>query len=134
MLKGCLVFLENVTTKETEDKSEKNRLEDVPIVQDFPDVFPEDLPGLPPTRQVEFQIDLIPSVAPVAQAPYRLAPSKMKELSESGYHQKDRKPSQNDKTEHGMEKTVQNQVTKVQQVKDRDQIQIESAVKTVAGT
>ncbi|GJT70399.1 putative reverse transcriptase domain-containing protein [Tanacetum coccineum] len=43
--------------------------------------FPEDLPGLPPTRQVEFQIDLIPGVAPVAQAPYRLAPSEMKELS-----------------------------------------------------
>ncbi|GJR73744.1 putative reverse transcriptase domain-containing protein [Tanacetum coccineum] len=49
---------------------------------DFPDVFPEDLPGLPPTRQVEFQIDLIPGAAPVARAPYRLAPSEMKELSE----------------------------------------------------
>ncbi|GJR68210.1 putative reverse transcriptase domain-containing protein [Tanacetum coccineum] len=82
MLKGCPVFLANVNTKETEDKSEKKRLEDVPIVQDFPDVFPEDLPGLPPTRQVEFQIDLIPGVAPVARAPYRLAPSEMKELSE----------------------------------------------------
>ncbi|GJR07769.1 putative reverse transcriptase domain-containing protein [Tanacetum coccineum] len=45
-------------------------------------LFPEDLPGLPPTRQVEFQIDLIPGAAPVARAPYRLAPSKMKELSE----------------------------------------------------
>ncbi|GKG11281.1 hypothetical protein Tco_0342681, partial [Tanacetum coccineum] len=44
--------------------------------------FPEDLPGLPLTRQVEFQIDLIPGVALIAQAPYRLAPSKMKELSE----------------------------------------------------
>ncbi|GJT27418.1 hypothetical protein Tco_0907693 [Tanacetum coccineum] len=50
-----------------EDKSEKKRLEDVPIVQDFPEVFPEDLPGLPPTRQVEFQIDLVPSAAPVAR-------------------------------------------------------------------
>ncbi|GJZ00234.1 putative reverse transcriptase domain-containing protein [Tanacetum coccineum] len=67
---------------ETEDKSEKKRLEDVPIVRDFPDVFPEDLSGLPPTRQVEFQIDLIPGAAPVARAPYRLAPSEMKELSE----------------------------------------------------
>ncbi|GKA30766.1 putative reverse transcriptase domain-containing protein [Tanacetum coccineum] len=76
------VFLANVNTKETEDKSEKKRLEDVPIVRDFPDVFPEDLPGLPPTRQVEFQIDLIPGAAPVARAPYRLAPSEMKELSE----------------------------------------------------
>ncbi|GJZ68199.1 putative reverse transcriptase domain-containing protein [Tanacetum coccineum] len=52
-----------------EDKSGEKRLEDVPIVQDFP----EDLPSLPPTRQVEFQIDLIPGVAPVARAPYRLA-------------------------------------------------------------
>ncbi|GJV08048.1 putative reverse transcriptase domain-containing protein [Tanacetum coccineum] len=82
MLKGCLIFLAHVTTKETEDKSEKKRLEDVPIVQDFPEVFPEDLSGLPPTRQVEFQIDLIPGAAPVARAPYRLAPSEMKELSD----------------------------------------------------
>ncbi|GJT22978.1 putative reverse transcriptase domain-containing protein [Tanacetum coccineum] len=82
MLKGCPVFLAHVTTNEVEDKSEKKRLEDVPIVRDFPKVFPEDLPGLPPTRQVEFQIDLVPGAAPVARAPYRLAPSEMKELSE----------------------------------------------------
>ncbi|GKE03882.1 putative reverse transcriptase domain-containing protein, partial [Tanacetum coccineum] len=48
----------------------------------FPEVFLEDLSGLPPTRPVEFQIDLIPGATPVARAPYRLAPSKMKELSE----------------------------------------------------
>nr|GEZ81205.1 putative reverse transcriptase domain-containing protein [Tanacetum cinerariifolium] len=65
-----------------EGKSEKKRLENVPIVRDFPKVFPEDLPGLPPTRQVVFQIDLIPGAAPVARAPYRLAPPEMKELSE----------------------------------------------------
>ncbi|GKA12054.1 putative reverse transcriptase domain-containing protein, partial [Tanacetum coccineum] len=82
MLKGCPIFLAHVTTKETEDKSEKKRLEDVLIVRDFPKVFPEDLPGLPSTRQVEFQIDLIPSAAPVARPPYRLAPSEMKELSD----------------------------------------------------
>ncbi|GKB84714.1 putative reverse transcriptase domain-containing protein [Tanacetum coccineum] len=76
------IFLAHDTTKETEDKSEEKRLEDVPIVRDFPEVFPNDLPSLPSTRQVEFQIDLIPGVAPVARAPYRLAPSKMKELSE----------------------------------------------------
>nr|GEV74121.1 putative reverse transcriptase domain-containing protein [Tanacetum cinerariifolium] len=45
------------------------------------EVFPEDLPGVPLTRQVEFQIDLVPGVAPVTRAPYRLAPSEMKELS-----------------------------------------------------
>ncbi|GJQ97195.1 putative reverse transcriptase domain-containing protein [Tanacetum coccineum] len=62
-------------------KSKEKRLEDVPTVRDFPEVFPEDLPGLPPIRQVEFQIDLVPGAAPVARAPYRLAPSKMEELS-----------------------------------------------------
>ncbi|GKE71803.1 hypothetical protein Tco_1529875 [Tanacetum coccineum] len=82
LLKGCPIFLAHVTTKEIEDKSEKKRLEDVLIVRDFLEVFPEDLPGLPLTQQVEFQIDLIPGAAPVAQAPYRLAPSKMKELLE----------------------------------------------------
>nr|GEX20680.1 putative reverse transcriptase domain-containing protein [Tanacetum cinerariifolium] len=52
------------------------------VVTDFPEVFPEDLSGIPPTRQVEFQINLIPGVAPVVRAPYRLAPSEMKELSD----------------------------------------------------
>ncbi|GJX27927.1 putative reverse transcriptase domain-containing protein [Tanacetum coccineum] len=82
LLKGHHVFLANITSKETEDRSGEKRLEDVPIVQDFPEVFPEELPGLPPTRQVEFQIDLMPGAAPVARAPYRLAPSEMKELLE----------------------------------------------------
>ncbi|GJV67766.1 putative reverse transcriptase domain-containing protein [Tanacetum coccineum] len=79
--KGCPIFLAQVTKKETEDKSEEKRLEDVPTVRDFLEVFPEDLPGLPPTRQVEFQIDLVHGAAPVARAPYRLAPSEMQELS-----------------------------------------------------
>nr|GEY30087.1 hypothetical protein [Tanacetum cinerariifolium] len=80
MLKGCHVFLAHVTTKKTKDKSEKKHLEDLPIVRDFLEVFPEDFPSLPPTRQVEFIIDLIPGAAPIAWAPYRLAPSEMKEL------------------------------------------------------
>ncbi|GJW70342.1 putative reverse transcriptase domain-containing protein [Tanacetum coccineum] len=82
LLKGHHIFLAHVTTEETEDKSGEKRLEDVPIVRNFPKVFPEELPGLPPTRQVEFQIDLIPGAVPVARAPYRLAPSEIKELSE----------------------------------------------------
>ncbi|GJY28688.1 putative reverse transcriptase domain-containing protein, partial [Tanacetum coccineum] len=61
LLKGCDVFLAHITTKEAKDKSEGKRLEDVPIVRDFPKVFPEDLP---------------------ARAPYRLTPSEMKELAE----------------------------------------------------
>ncbi|GJZ44381.1 hypothetical protein Tco_0591636 [Tanacetum coccineum] len=79
LLEGCPIFLAQVTMKKAEDKSKEKQLEEVPIVQDFPEVFPEDLPGIPPTRQVEFQIDLIPGAAPVARAPYRLAPSEMKD-------------------------------------------------------
>ncbi|GKC79209.1 putative reverse transcriptase domain-containing protein [Tanacetum coccineum] len=80
--RGCDVFLAHITTKEAKDKSEGKRLEDVPIVRDFPKVFPEDLSGIPPARQVEFQIELVPGAAPIARAPYRLAPSEMKELVE----------------------------------------------------
>ncbi|GKG35237.1 hypothetical protein Tco_0440391, partial [Tanacetum coccineum] len=54
MRKGYNVFLAHVTTKKTEDKLEGKRLEDIPIIQDFLKVFPEDLPSLSPTRQVEF--------------------------------------------------------------------------------
>ncbi|GKA63011.1 putative reverse transcriptase domain-containing protein [Tanacetum coccineum] len=75
--KGCELFLAQVTEQELKEK----RLEDVPVIRDFPEVFPDELPGLPPPRQVEFRIDLIPGAAPVARAPYRLAPSEMKELS-----------------------------------------------------
>ncbi|GKE20701.1 putative reverse transcriptase domain-containing protein [Tanacetum coccineum] len=78
MLKNCHVFLAHVTTKKTKDKSEDKRLEDVLIIQDFPKVFPKELPGFQLTRQVEFQIDLIPGAAPIGRAPYRLAPSEMK--------------------------------------------------------
>nr|GEY04737.1 reverse transcriptase domain-containing protein [Tanacetum cinerariifolium] len=75
LLKGCLVFLSHITTKKAGHKLEKKRLEDVPIVRDFPEVFLEDLSGIPPNRQVEFQIDLIPGATPVARASYRLVPS-----------------------------------------------------------
>ncbi|GKC82127.1 putative reverse transcriptase domain-containing protein [Tanacetum coccineum] len=64
--RGCPIFLAQVTKKETGDKSEEKRLEDVPTVRDFSEVFPEDLPGLPQMRQVEFQIDLVPGAAPGA--------------------------------------------------------------------
>ncbi|GKD62631.1 putative reverse transcriptase domain-containing protein [Tanacetum coccineum] len=74
--RGCHLFLAHVTEK----KSKEKRLEDVPIIHDFPEVFPDDLSRLPPPRQVEFRIDLIPGAAPIARAPYRLAPSEMREL------------------------------------------------------
>ncbi|GKD40370.1 putative reverse transcriptase domain-containing protein, partial [Tanacetum coccineum] len=63
-----------------EKKSDEKRLKDIPVVREFSEVFPKNLPGLPLVRQVEFQIDLIPGAAPVARSPYRLAPSEMQEL------------------------------------------------------
>nr|GFC00339.1 putative reverse transcriptase domain-containing protein [Tanacetum cinerariifolium] len=71
-----------ISAKKKEDRSEGKQLKDVPVVQNYPEVFPKDLRGLPPARPVEFQTDLIPGATPVARAPYRLAPSEMKELSE----------------------------------------------------
>ncbi|GJT83076.1 putative reverse transcriptase domain-containing protein [Tanacetum coccineum] len=79
--KGCQAFLVQMMKKEETEASEK-QIEDVPVVRDFPEVFPEDLSGLPPTRQVEFHIELIPGAAPISRAPYRLAPTEMKELAE----------------------------------------------------
>ncbi|GKF69109.1 hypothetical protein Tco_0202166 [Tanacetum coccineum] len=64
-----------------EKKSDEKQLEDIPVVREFLEVFPEDLPGLPLIRQVEFQINLIPGGTPIARAPYRLAPSEMRKLS-----------------------------------------------------
>nr|GEZ66736.1 putative reverse transcriptase domain-containing protein [Tanacetum cinerariifolium] len=75
--KGSQLLVAHVTEKEPQEK----RIEDVPVIRDFPEVFPDDLPGLPPPRQVEFRIDLAPGAALVARAPYRLAPSEMKELA-----------------------------------------------------
>ncbi|XP_074301042.1 uncharacterized protein LOC141632391 [Silene latifolia] len=54
--------------------------DDVPIVCEYPDVFPDELPGIPPERDVEFSIDLVPGTGPIAKAPYRMAPSELKEL------------------------------------------------------
>ncbi|KAL8098450.1 hypothetical protein AgCh_031270 [Apium graveolens] len=56
-------------------------MEDIPIVHKFPDVFPDELPGLPPDRQIEFEINLAPGTEPVSKAPYRMAPAEMKELA-----------------------------------------------------
>ncbi|KAI3702277.1 hypothetical protein L6452_28010 [Arctium lappa] len=76
LAKGYSSFLAYVI----DAKSEKKTLEDVEVVQDYPDVFPEDLPGLPPERQVEFQIDLTPGSALIAHAPYRLASTEMQKI------------------------------------------------------
>ena len=63
-----------------EEGKEGRKIEDVEIVREFPDVFPDNLPGLPPDRQLEFTIDLEPGSAPVSKAPYRMAPKELEEL------------------------------------------------------
>ena len=55
-------------------------LEDIPVVRDFPDVFPEELLGMPPDRAVEFIVDLKPGTAPISRRPYRMAPHELAEL------------------------------------------------------
>ncbi|KAI3735110.1 hypothetical protein L6452_14598 [Arctium lappa] len=76
LVKGCVGFLAYVI----DAKKEKKGLESVPVVSDYPEVFLEDLTTLPHGRQVEFRIDLVPGAAPIARAPYRLAPVEMKEM------------------------------------------------------
>ena len=53
---------------------------DVRIVREFPEVFPDDLPGLPPTREIDFTIELVPGTEPISKAPYRMEPTELKEL------------------------------------------------------
>nr|GEU85506.1 hypothetical protein [Tanacetum cinerariifolium] len=75
--RGCHLFLAHVTEK----KSKEKRLEDVPVIRNFPKVFLEELPGLPSPRQVEFRIDLVPKATPVERTPYRLTLFELRELS-----------------------------------------------------
>ena len=57
-----------------------SRLEDIPVVREFSDVFPKDLPGIPPDREIDFKIKLTPGTEPISKAPYRMAPLELKEL------------------------------------------------------
>ncbi|KAJ9567411.1 hypothetical protein OSB04_003377 [Centaurea solstitialis] len=72
-----MAFMAHVVDREVKEK----QIQDFPVVREFPEVFPEELPGLPPQRQVGFHIDLVPGAGPTAKSPYRLTPSEMQELS-----------------------------------------------------
>ena len=61
-------------------RQEGTRLEDISIIKEFLDVFPDDISGLPPDREVEFTIDLIPETEPISIPPYRMAPAELREL------------------------------------------------------
>ena len=63
-------------------EADKGTVDRVPVVCEFPDVFPEELPGLPPDREIEFYIDVVPSTDPISMPPYIMAPAELKELNE----------------------------------------------------
>ena len=79
--KGFLVQLpHDITIHNIANATLAKAIEDIPVVHEFPDVFPNDLPGLPPDRDVEFKIELIPGTAPISQRPYRMPPNELAEL------------------------------------------------------
>nr|GFD26188.1 putative reverse transcriptase domain-containing protein [Tanacetum cinerariifolium] len=75
---GCEGFLATIH----DTTSDVPSIQDQPIVSEFPDVFPDELPGIPPVREVEFSIELIPGAEPISKAPYRMAPIELKELKD----------------------------------------------------
>nr|GFC93381.1 putative reverse transcriptase domain-containing protein [Tanacetum cinerariifolium] len=75
---GCQGFLASVMDTSLESPN----IENLSVVREFPDVFPDELPGLPPARKIEFGIELIPGAEPISKASYRMAPVELKELKE----------------------------------------------------
>ena len=76
--RGCRGYLTVVRDVE----ADKGAVEKVPVVCEFSDVFPEEFPGLPPVREIEFCIDVVPGIDPISMPPYRMAPAELKELNE----------------------------------------------------
>ena len=74
--KGCEAFLALVL----DSKRDQIELENILVVKDFSDVFPKELPGIPPIREVDLSIEILPGIAPTFRAPYRMAPTELKEL------------------------------------------------------
>ena len=74
--KGCEAFLALIL----DSKREQVNLENIPVIREFPDVFPEELPGVPPEREVDLSIELVQGTTPISRAPYHMAPTELKEL------------------------------------------------------
>ena len=74
--KGCQGYLAYVV----ETEKEGTLVDEIPVVREFPDVFPYGIVGLPSDREVEFTIDLIPETEPISIPPYRMAPAELREL------------------------------------------------------
>ena len=77
LAQGCTGFLANIVDKR---KEVKTKIDQVPILGEFPEVFLEDLPGLPPDTEIEFEIELVPGTNSISKAPYRMAPAELQEL------------------------------------------------------
>nr|CAD1832752.1 unnamed protein product [Ananas comosus var. bracteatus] len=75
--RGCVAYLATVVLRGEDDAP---KIEDIPVVREFGDVFPAELPGMPPDREIEFVVDLVPGTTPISKAPYRMAPAELKEL------------------------------------------------------
>jgi len=73
---GCTVFLCFIS----EVKSKDVKFEDIPVVKEFPDVFPQEIPDLPPKREIDFEIELEPSARPISKPPYRMATTELSKL------------------------------------------------------
>ena len=76
LVKGCQGYIAHVTDARVCSEN----IQQIPIVKEFIDVFPEDLPSLPPHRETDFEIETIPGVAPISIVPYKMAPLELKEL------------------------------------------------------
>ena len=74
---GCIGFLASAVDKSREKKIDPM---EVLVVREFIEVFPKELPGLPPSREISFKIELLPRMGPISKAPYRMAPAELKEL------------------------------------------------------
>ena len=74
--KGCESFLALIL----DSKREQVNLENIPVISEFPDVFPEELPGVPPEREVDLSIEFVQGTTPISRTPYRMAPTELKEL------------------------------------------------------
>ena len=78
--KGCKAYVVTITDEEILIKKDKLKLEDIPVLREYVDVFPEDIPGLPPKRELDFTIELVPSAVPISKAPYRMNIHELNEL------------------------------------------------------
>ena len=77
LIKGCVRYLASVVDTLIKVATEQSNMR---VVCRFPNIFPEELPGLPPDREIEFEIELLPGTTPISKAPYRMAPAELKEL------------------------------------------------------